>query len=318
MKNKSIKKIRRISPPGKKGMAPGTQIYTGTNIMESSIIEIITYTDESVTSIKPSLQELVDLELTDEKMWININGISNEKYIRAICDKFGVHYLYQEDIMNVFQRPKVEDETNYIFITFKSLEWREETKCIEEEQFSFILLENIVITFQEKEGDNFESMREKLHSKNLIIRDRSIDYVFYRLMDITVDNYFEILEKLGNYLEEIEAGIISYPSPDDLLNIQNNKKDIMQLRKNIYPLRDVLNRLINAEHHLIKEPTKKYFKDVLDHTIQVLETVETFREINVSLKDVYLNTLSHEMNRIMKVLTIISTFFIWKINFSVV
>jgi magnesium transporter len=221
-----------------------------------------------------------------------------------------VHYLYQEDILNVFQRPKVEEEEKYMFVTFKSLDWNETNHEIDEEQMSMIISNNIVITFQEKNGDAFDIIRERLNSENSIIRNKSVDYLFYRLLDITVDIYFDILEKLGDYIEQMENEVLSKPDNNVLIKIQNNKKDIMQIRKNIYPMRDVLNRLISSDHVLIEDKTKKYFKDVLDHTIQILETVETYRDINFSLKDIYLNAMSHEMNKIMKILTIISTFFI--------
>ncbi|MBC7885040.1 MAG: magnesium/cobalt transporter CorA [Saprospiraceae bacterium] len=309
-KNRNIQHSKIKHPPSKKGLAPGTHVYTGTNIMDISVLETISYDSESVEVKKPTLEEFKKTELSDKNLWINVDGISNEVYVRDICNKYGIHYLYQEDIMNVFQRPKVEDEANYLFFTFKSLEWDDVTKEIEEEQFSIILTKNTVITFQEKPGDYFDLLRDKLNTKSSILREKSIDYLFYRLLDITVDNYFEILEKLGEHLELLEIEIMSCPKAEHLTLIQNNKKDTMQMRKNIYPLRDVLNKLVNIEHPLIKDQTKKYFKDVLDHTVQVLETVETYREINVSLKDVYLNSLSHEMNKIIKVLTIISTFFI--------
>ena len=221
-----------------------------------------------------------------------------------------MHYLYQEDILNVFQRPKVEEEENYIFVTLKALEWDEQTKEVEEEQMSVILTSNAVITFQEKEGDGFQIIRERLETANTTVRERPIDYLFYRILDVSVDIYFDILEKMGDYLEEIENEVLGQPDNVVLLKIQNNKKDIMQVRKNIYPMRDVLNKLISSDHPFIHEKTKKYFRDVLDHTIQILETVETYRDTNFSLKDIYLNAMSHEMNRIMKILTIISTFFI--------
>ena len=274
------------------------------------VIDIISFDETSCETCHPNLSHTIERKATTKKEWININGISDESYVRLICDKYGIHTLFQEDILNVFQRPKVEEDSKYLFMTFKSLSWNEENKCIDEEQLSFILLDKTVLSFQEIPGDHFDQIRSRLDTDGSIIRSREVDYLFYRMLDVTVDNYFEILEKLGDYLEEIEDGIMHNPTALDLEKIQENKKDIMQLRKHIYPLRDVLNRIISTENDLIDEKTKKYFKDVLDHTIQVLETVETYREINLSLKDVYLNSLSHEMNRVMKVLTIISTVFI--------
>lgn len=309
MFNKSLhhKKIQKRY--SKTGLPPGSHVYTGVNVTGVPVIELYNYDDGECISNFPSTKEILALQ-NNKKAWININGLHDVDIIRQICEKYGIHYLFQEDILNVFQRPKVEEEDDYLFVTFKSLEWNEQINEIEEEQISIILTRNTVITFQEKPGDNYDIIRERLKAEKSIIREKSIDYLFYRLLDITVDVYFDILEKLGDYLEQIEAEVIGHPSNKVLLQIQNNKKDIIQIRKNIYPLRDVMNKLVNSDHVLIEDRTKKYFKDVSDHTIQILETVETYRDINVSLKDVYLNAISHEMNRVMKILTIISTFFI--------
>lgn len=300
------KQKKRLS---KTGLSPGTHIYTGKNIRELSELEVFIYTLDNCEKTQPSLAELLKMNSTDN-MWLNVNGLSNVDNIRSICDKYSVHYLYQEDILNVYQRPKIEEENDYLFVTFKSLEWNEETNEIDEEQISVILTKSTVITFQEKPGDSYDILRERLQLEKSILREKRIDYLFYRILDITVDTYFDILEKMGDYIENIENEVLGQPGSEVLVKIQNNKKDIMQVRKNIYPMRDMLNKLIMSEHDLIDDKTKKYFKDILDHTIQILDTVETYRDINVSLKDVYLNAMSHEMNRIMKILTIISTFFI--------
>ena len=300
------KQKRRLS---KTGLPPGTHIYTGKNVSNTPVIEVYNYASDMCIISQPTIEQILNLD-TKANLWINIYGLNDVNLIRTICDKFGVHYLYQEDILNVFQRPKVEEEEKYMFVTFKSLDWNEKNHEIDEEQMSIIISDNIVITFQEKDGDAFDIIRERLNSENSIIRNKSVDYLFYRLLDITVDIYFDILEQMGDYIELIENEVLSKPDNDVLLKIQNNKKDIMQIRKNIYPMRDLLNRLISSDHRLIEDKTKKYFKDVLDHTIQILETVETYRDINFSLKDIYLNAMSHEMNKIMKILTIISTFFI--------
>ncbi len=309
MSTKKIYHKKDKRRPSKTGLPPGTHVYTGRNLSPISELEVYVYSPEACTHFQPTLKELLELDTT-KSMWININGISNIETIRSICDKFGVHYLYQEDILNVFQRPKVEEENNYIYATFKSLEWNETANELEEEQISVILSESTVITFQEKPGDSYDILRDKLKAENSILRERQVDYLFYRILDITVDTYFDILEKMGDYLEKIENEVLALPDGELLIKIQNNKKDIMQVRKNIYPMRDMLNKMIMSEHEMIDEKTKKYFKDILDHTIQILDTVETYRDLNMSLKDVYLNAVSHEMNRIMKILTIISTFFI--------
>jgi magnesium transporter len=293
----------------KTGLPPGTHIYTGKNLIDKPQIQVFIYGLEFCNIITPEIEELLLMEF-EQKTWINIEGLHDVELIKSVCDKFGIHHLYQEDILNVFQRPKVEEEEQYLFTTFKSLEWNDQHNEIELEQISMVLAGDVVITFQEKMGDHYNALRDRLKTENSIIRERSIDYLFYRILDITVDVYFDILEKMGDYLETIENEVINQPVNGVLLDIQNNKKDIMQLRKNIYPMRDLMNKLVNSDHVLINDKTRKYLKDVLDHTVQILENVETYRDINVSLKDVYLNALSHDMNKVMKILTIISTFFI--------
>ncbi|MGB4959788.1 MAG: magnesium/cobalt transporter CorA [Saprospiraceae bacterium] len=293
----------------KTGMPPGTHVYTGQNMSDVPVIELFEYDLYSCVKTEPDIDELLKVQ-SEENLWINVFGISNTKVVNHICDKFGVHHLFQEDILNVFQRPKVEEDKEYIFLTFKALEWNTEDSQIAEEQISLILTKNAVITFQEKAGDGFTILRERLMLDSSALRTKGVDYLFYRIVDISVDNYFDILEKMGDYLEYIETQAMQHLTSEVLVTIQNNKKDIMQLRKSLYPMREVLNNLISMEHILISDQTKKYFKDVSDHTIQILETIETYRDINISLKDVYLNAMSHEMNRIMKILTIISTIFI--------
>jgi magnesium transporter len=297
---------RRVS---KKGLPPGAHVYTGRTFLAAPDIEMYSYNREGCTVSHPTPDEITP-EAGDRIQWINLNGINHIEAVKSLCETFHVHYLYQEDILNVFQRPKVEIEDSYVFLTFKSLEWDEALHHVTEEQISILLTNKVTLSFQEKPGDHFGYLRDKLTSDISIIRQRQADYLFYRLLDITVDSYFDLLEKIGNTLETLENKILVKPENSLLTEIQATKKDLMVIRRNIYPMRDLLNRLISSDHPLIDQQTIKYFRDVQDHTIQIIETVETFREMNISLKDAYLNTLSHEMNKIMKVLTIISTLFI--------
>ncbi len=305
--NKRNKNLSRRT--SKTGLPPGTPVYTGKKHSEKIDIDVFTYSSTDYHRFSPDTEQL--LKMVDvEKKWINITGLNDVDAIRSICDKFGIHYLYQEDILNIDQRPKVEEEDEYLFICFKSLTWVDEIKTIEEEQISLILTQDTVISFQESPGDNFDPIREKLMAPSSIIKERNIDYLFYRLMDITVDGYYDIMDNVGKYIDELEDEVIDEPVRQTLIKVQNNKKDLMILRKNIYPLRDVINKLTYNENTLIDVKTRKYFRDVLDHTTQNIENIETFREVNMSLKDIYLNTQSNEINKIMKVLTIISTIFI--------
>lgn len=301
-----MKHKKRIS---KTGLPPGSSVYTGKRSDESTQIELFSYSQSKC--IKKTLHHADPQKFDPElKHWINIYGVHDINVVKTYCDLIGVHHLFQEDIMNVFQRPKVEEEENYIFTAIKGFDWKAQANELEDEQLSIILSKNMVITFQEKSGDHFDTLRDRLMTDGSIIRERNIDYLFYRLLDITVDIYFDLLENMGNHLESTEEMILQQPQNGILSQIQSNKKDIMQMRKMIYPMRDMVARLIASDHPLIEPKTKKYLRDVQDHTIQIMETLETYRDINYGLKDLYLNAMSHEMNRIMKILTIISTFFI--------
>jgi magnesium transporter len=307
--NQHYKKHKRQS---KTGLPPGTHVYTGHNTEQEPEIEVYVYDATSCTNVIADLSDLEHLkELNPVKnMWINVFGLQDLEIVKTIADQYNIDKLYQEDIVNVFQRTKMEEEDNYILVIFKALMIHEDLQVIEEEQITTVLTEKAVLTFQERPGDQYDILRSKLQNEQSIIKEKPSDYLFYRILDITVDVYFDITEKIGDNLEAIEAEVSSKHPKDILLKIQNNKKNIMVIRKNIYAMRDVMNKLANSDHKLIDEKNKKYLRDVHDHTIQILETIETYRDINVGLKDVYLNTLSNEMNRVMKILTIISTFFI--------
>lgn len=293
----------------KTGLPPGSHVYTGKNITEAPIIEVFQFDVATCEKIITDVQGVLALP-EDKKLWINVNGINDVEVVKQISEKYSLDPLYQEDILNVFQRTKIEEENSYIYLTFKSLEWNEQLFEIEEEQISLVLTKNAIITFQEKIGDNFDVLRSKLSTSTSTIRGKGLDYLFYRILDVTVDSYFDILEKLGDFIEDMESAMSSTSNKNMLQKIQASKAAINLMRRNIYPMRDLLNKLVTTDHELLDESSKRYFKDVLDHSIQILENIETYRDITVGLKDLYFNTVSHEMNLVMKTLTIISTLFI--------
>lgn len=299
-------------PPSKRGLPHGVPIYTGSIAQSETKISIISYNkvDTNILS-NVSIKYLESWQPSNDFVhWINVTGVAIVEDIKNICNKFDIHYLYQEDIMNVFQRPKIDEDDDYIYSTFKSLNWDDSKAQVVEEQYSTVLLKNIVISFEETEGDNFDLLREKLRIDSSFFGERGADYLYYKLLDITVDHYFDVVEKIGDQLEVIENQLLVKARPAHLNHIQETKKDLMQTRKNVLPLRDLFARLIASDHPCIDDKTKKYFRDVQDHVIQVIDSTDTYREINLSLKDMYLNSLSHDMNHVIKVLTIISTFFI--------
>lgn len=304
--NKLIKKR------GKKiGLPPGTPVYTGEKKEEKVKISIIDYTEDRFQELEArSIDECFPYKDSPTVTWINIDGIHQVDIIENIGRQFELHPLIMEDIVNPQQRPKIEDFGHYIFIVFKMLQYDEKDNEVKIEQVSLILGKNCVISFQEKCGDIFGPIRNRIRSGKGRIRIMGADYLAYALMDAIVDNYFIILENLGERIEDIEEKIIMEPKPETLQEIYRLKRDMIFLRKSVWPLREVINNLMRAESSLVQKGTQKFFRDIYDHTIQVIDTIETFRDMLSGLHDTYLTSISNRMNEIMKVLTIIATIFI--------
>ena len=227
--------------------------------------------------------------------------------IEKIGNHFNIHPLILEDIVNTGQRPKMEDFIDYIFIVLKMLYYDEKENETKAEQVSLILGSNFVISFQESEGDVFDTIRKRIRSDRGRIRRMGADYLAYALIDAIVDNYFIILEKLGEKIEDIEDELVTNPAPATLQAIHDLKREMIFLRKSVWPLREVVSRLERWESPLINKSLDIYLRDVYDHTIQVIDSIETFRDMLSGLFDIYLSSVSNRMNEIMKVLTIIAT-----------
>ena len=304
--NKFIKRREK-----KIGMPPGTPIYTGEKKEEKVRISIIDYKEDQFQEMEvKTIEESFPYKESSSVTWINIDGIHQVDIIEKIGKHFELHPLVLEDIVNPQQRPKMEDFGHYIFIVFKMIQYDENEKLIKIEQVSIILGKNYVISFQELSGDIFEHIRHRIRSGKGRIRNMKSDYLAYSLMDTIVDNYFIILENLGDRIEEIEEKVAIDPKPETLQKIHRLKRDMIFLRKSVWPLREVISSLGIDEISLIHNATQKFFRDVYDHTIQVIDTVETFRDLLTGMHDTYLSSISNRMNEIMKVLTIIATIFI--------
>ncbi|MFB0509709.1 MAG: magnesium/cobalt transporter CorA, partial [bacterium] len=240
--------------------------------------------------------------------WINIDGIHKVEVIEKIGNCFNLHPLILEDILNTGQRPKIEDFGEHIFLVLKMLYYLEKEITIE--QVSLILGPNFVISFQEREGDVFNNIRERIRNNKGRIRKMGADYLAYSLLDAIVDGYFVILEKVGEEIEDIEEKLIKNPTPKTVQIIHNLKREMISLRKSVWPLREVVGVLERGESALIKKTTGIYLRDVYDHTIQVIDTIETYRDMISGMLDIYLSSISNRMNEVMKILTIIATIFI--------
>ena len=221
-----------------------------------------------------------------------------------------MHPLVLEDIANTGQRPKMEDFDDYLFVVLRMLRLDEKDDETKTEQISIILGPDFVISFQERQGDVFDIIRERLRSKKGKIRKMGADYLAYSLIDAIIDNYFVILEKRGEIIEDMEDKIITNPRSETLQALHDLKREMIFLRKSVWPLREVINRLERSESPLINKSTFVYLRDVYDHTIQVMDSVDTFRDMLSGMLDIYLSSVSNRMNEVMKVLTIIATIFI--------
>lgn len=293
------------------GLPPGTPVYVGDRRDEEVKITIIDYDEDRIQEKEiTEVEEVFPFKDTPSVTWINVDGIHQVEIIEKIGNFFGLHPLVQEDIVHAEQRPKREEFENNIYTVVNMFIYNDVLKRAEAEQISLILGPNYVISFQEKRGDVFDSMRERIRSNKGRIRKMGADYLAYSLLDTVVDHYFVVLEKFGDRVEEVEEELVSHPDPGSLQEIHRLKREMILLRKSVWPLREVISSLEKAESSLIKKTTQIYLRDVYDHTIQIIDTVETYRDMLSGMHDTYLSSVSNRMNEIMKVLTIIATIFI--------
>ena len=295
---------------GKPGLPPGTIESPGEGAAET-VISAFDY-DQSGVEDYGSLTAKDCLAFKKKKTvtWVNVEGMKNIEEIRALGEGMEVHSLTLEDIVNTDQRPKYEDMESYLFIAVKMLRFDSTSADIISEQVSFVLFDNTVISFQELPGDVFGPVRERIMNDKGRIRKMNADYLLYALIDAVVDNYFIILETFGEQVETVERSLVKDPGTETMRTIHRLKRYTVHLRKSIWPLREVISGIERVDTPLISKPVRRYFRDVYDHTIQVIDTIEAFRDIVTGMMELYLSVISNKMNEVMKVLTIIATIFI--------
>ncbi|MFC1590249.1 magnesium/cobalt transporter CorA [Candidatus Omnitrophota bacterium] len=301
--------IKRISKAS--GQIPGSLVHIGEKTSENTRISIIDFDEQRYEEKEIStIEECFAYRDSKSITWVNVDGIQNTSIIEKVGKHFDLHPLTLEDIVNTGHRPKLEDFEKYILIVLKMLYFDDKECEIKSEQVSLILGTNFVISFQEKEGDVFNSIRERIRNGKGRIRKMGADYLAYSLLDAVIDNYFLIVEKLGDSIEGMEEELVTNPTPKTLQAIHSLKGDTIFLRKSVWPLREVVNILERGESSLIKKTTRIYLRDIYDHTIQVIDSIETSRDMVSGMLDIYLSSISNRMNEVMKVLTIIATIFI--------
>ena len=279
------------------------------NAPENVILEIITYDRQNYNRfVAKDVTEIVPLIKKDQVNWVNLDGLSNTAIIDALQANFSLHSLLVEDILND-QRPKAEEYEDYLFVTLKML-YRIEGTEVDYEQISFVLGNNYLLTFQEKEGDLFDAFRERIRQDQGRVRKKKADYLLYRLIDITVENYYNVLDNIGEHIDEIEDSIRINTSDETFQKIQSIKKELIYLHKALYPLRDALGKVLKDESDFIRDENMPYFSDVYDHVIHLIDSLDTYRDLTSGLTDQYINIQNSKLNEVIRVLTIISTIFI--------
>ena len=259
--------------------------------------------EEKFTKVEDCLAATGDLNFIH---WINIDGL-RKKDVEVICNNFGIHYLIMEDILSVGQRPKMDEIDNILYGLLNMLYFNEKDNQVEQEQISIALGKNFVISFQEDpERDVFNLLREKLRINGSRVRLRGADYLCYMMIDLIVDNYFSVMEKLGEKIEQLEEEVIRNSNKRSLAKVNQLRKELIVLKRNMAPVRDLVNGFIRSESELLDDGTTKYFKDVYDHIVQANDLSDNYRDMMMNLQDLYLNNVNLKLNEVMKVMAIVT------------
>ncbi len=295
----------------KTSTAPGTPVFVGERKMDDIRIDVMSYDQDRVVELKDvSVQELPGTSSDGVVNWINISGVHDLRIVEAIGRRFNLHPLTVEDIVNTSHRPKAEVFPQYLFVVLKMISYDDEAKCIDVEHVSLILGDGYVLSFLEDEGDVFDMVRERIRlSKGVMVNLKS-DYLAYALIDSVVDHYFLAVEKVGDFIEDMDDRLLGDPQPGDLQEIHRLKRDVLALRKSVWPLREGIGVMEKNGTSFFQADTKVFMRDLYDHTIQVIDMVEALRDLLGGMHDTYLSSVSNRMNEVMKVLTIIATVFI--------
>ena len=295
----------------KAGLPPGTLIHIGEQKIEKATVTVIDYDEKDYQEEQVGrAEECLVYKEKPTTTWIAIKGLHDTEFIEQMGQCFNLHPLLLEDVLNTEQRPKIEDYDGYLFLVLKMISYDGDGKEIKVEQISLVLGANYVISFQEEEVSALEEIKDRIRNSKGRIRKMGADYLAYSIIDIVIDHYFTVLERLGETIDDLEEQLVRNTKPQTLHLIHRLKWDMMLLRKSVWPLREVIGALERGESQLIQKATYVYLRDVYDHTIQVIESVETFRDMLSGMLDIYLSSVSNKTNEIMKVLTMIATVFI--------
>jgi len=294
----------------KTGLPPGSLVHIGRERSEKTRITVLDYDAEHVEERTiQAVDELAPYVGKPTATWIDVVGIHEPDVIEQIGSRFQIHPLMMEDIMNTTQRPKIDDLGKYICLIVKLITYDDTAGELRIEQLSLVFNDDFVLSFQESDSGIFRPLRDRIRNGLGRIRTRGTDYLVYTLLDAVVDHYFVVMEKMGEKIDRLEDEVVAAPKRETLQNIQKLRDEILLVRRSVWPLREVVSLLERAESPLLDKTTAIYFRDVYEHTIQVMDTVDTYRDILSGMFDIYLSSISNRLNEVMKVLTIIATLF---------
>lgn len=295
----------------KAGLSPGTLVHAGQIKSDFTRIDSYSFNSDALT-ISESVQPDGPETITEpgKILWLDVKGLGDIDAIERLGKRFSIHPLVLEDILNSSQRPKMDDFKDYLFTVIRSLRYDEEDARAESEQVGIIMGSNFVITFRDSLHPIFDSVVQRLKVEKSRLRESGPDYLTYSCVDVIVDNYFLVLERIGDQIEEIEDALVSRPMPQTLGKVHRLKTDLIFVRKSLWPLREMIGRMLVGESHFINDYMRPYLRDLLDHAIHAIDTVEAFRDITSGMIDIYLSSVNNRVSETMKFLTVISTTFI--------
>lgn len=295
----------------KAGMKPGALIHVGNVFEAETIISLVDFSkDELEEKVISSVDELLSYKEKDTVTWVNVQGLKDVQIIASIGEMFGIHNLVLEDILNTHQRAKFQEEDEYLYIVLNGLSLQNEQFPVYYEQISFLILNNFLFTFREKADNLFLPINKRLSKSKTRLRSQGSDYLAYAILDLIVDMNFILLDSLDVMTDLIEEELLSNPTSDTLITIQEYKRELIGMRRSLSPLRELLTGILRSDVGLIHEQTHRYFRDVYEHVIHISEEVESNKDILTGLLDIYISSVSNKMNEIMKVLTVFATIFI--------
>jgi len=296
----------------KSGLPPGSLVHVGEILGAETRMSIINYSRNNFEEkIIQSVDNILEYKDSDSITWVIVEGLANVDIVERIGVMFDIHQLVLEDILNTHQRPKFEEYDDYLYIVLKCLLPDSDTFSVSYEQISLLVLNDFVFMFKEKQDDIFQSVQQRIRTSKSRLREQGADYLAYAILDHVVDQCFILIDSLDEAVTSLEDRLLESDPTKDMLNqIQRLKREIISIRRHVSPIRELLAGMLRSESELINEKTHIYLRDVSDHTIRVIESIESYRDILTGLLDIYISSVSNKMNEIMKVLTVFASIFI--------